>query len=72
MFRQTVANGLPLVVGFQSSFQIAGATDISLISLAGAGNVLNEVDVFHIGERKRKTPAFAIALAGILRSFYEA
>ena len=39
--------GLHLVVGFQSSFQIFGDTDVALGWIRDA---LDEMDVFHIGE----------------------
>ena len=39
--------GLPLVVGFQSSFQVVGDTDVAL---GWIGDALDEVDVFHIVE----------------------
>jgi len=56
--------GLPLVVGLQSGFQIVGYTDIALSRVQ---NTLKEVGVFHIGEVKRKKPAYAGAMAGRLR-----
>ena len=49
--------GLPFVVGLQSSVQVAGDTDISF---GGAGNALDEVDVFHIGEVNKSPPSLKL------------
>ena len=38
--------GLPVIVGFQSSFQVAGDTNVSL---GGVWDALEEVNVSHLG-----------------------